>query len=51
MVAAMLHVPVLASIVTSPELELTEHTPGDVVANTTAPVPLPPDVPSVAVAL
>lgn len=50
-VAAMLHVPVLASIVTSPVPELTEHTPGDVLAKTTAPEPFPPVVPSVTVEL
>ncbi len=45
----MLHVPVAAIMVTTPLLALTEHTDGEVVANTTPPVPLPPDVPKVTV--
>lgn len=47
-VTAMLHVPVPTSMSTTPEDAFTEHTPGDVVANTTAPPPLPPAVPRVA---
>ena len=41
----MLHVPVPTSIVTTPVVALTEHTEPVVVANATAPVPLPPEVP------
>ena len=47
----MLHVPLEESIVTSPVPAFTEQTAGEVVANATAPVPLPPDVPTVTVAL
>jgi hypothetical protein len=49
LVAAMAHVPVLASIVTTPDPEFTEQIDGDVVANATAPAPLPPVTPNVAV--
>jgi hypothetical protein len=47
----MLHVPAPARIATTPVFAFTEQTAGDVVANTTAPVPLPPAVPSVTVPL
>ena len=49
LVAAMAHVPVLASIVTTPEPAFTEHTVGVVVAKATAPVPSPPVTPNVVV--
>ena len=49
LVAAMLQDPLEATMVTTPVLAFTEHTDGDVVANTTPPVPLPPEVPRVTV--
>ena len=47
LVATKLHVPVAATMVTAPVFALTVHTPGDVVAKTTPPAPLPPDVATV----
>ena len=49
LVTAMLQVPEPAPIVTTPVFAFTEHTAGDVVANTTPPPPFPPEVPSVTV--
>ena len=43
MVAAILQDPDDTSMVTSPELALTEHALGVVVAKTTAPDPFPPE--------